>query len=736
METAQVSRRLDAAVTLVQGGRKREAELQLRDLVAKGARHPRACMVLGVLCGERGDLEERRLWLRQARRLEEAGGEPLSLRLLLNQLVDALEHGEPETALAYGEEALALYPEHWEAHLHQAHVSIALRQLKGARHQLDQVNNRLQALDKDDPNALKAWRQLAQAETRVERPDASIEAYNRALALEPNHLPSLLAISRLLMSRGSIDQAMPWLMNALAMAPENTEALCCTGIALKMIDEIEQAKDLFRQALAIDADHVESAVFLAGCLSDQGRCEEASTHYRHVLTLDPGNAGCRIGLGTCLRSVGDVDGALAIQRALLEEAPQDQGAFYAWMFTSSISDNVPPAEVLDTAQVFWAGQEVKNDLPGMLPCSPRAAGRPLRVGLLSADIGNHVVGLFLDPLLRHHDPTRCQLDLLSMRRLYDHTSEELAGLADHVFSLEGLPDDEARALLKQQSYDLIVDTSGYTRGSGLHLLAERCAPVQAHYIGYHATTGLPTLDAFIGDQETAAADLQDQFSECLWRLPRPWLAFSRELVFPEATPLMQTDRPVLGAFCQVSKISDTTLAFWAEALRRVPEAVLVLKDRCLAEAEVRQRLEDRLKTHGVQPGRLTFIAPLPLWSDHVYHYNYLDVALDTTPWSSATTGFEALSMGVPLVAIRGNRMASRMSSSLAKGLGHGEWIGTSLEAYADIVENLCADLSALRKEKAARQQETFASPLFDGPDLANSVMDLFRDLYANATKPG
>ena len=96
METAHVSRRLDKAVTLAQGGHKREAEQQLRDLVATGARHPRACMVLGVLCGDRGNLEERRLWLRQARHLEEASGEPLSLRLLLNQLVDALEHGEPD----------------------------------------------------------------------------------------------------------------------------------------------------------------------------------------------------------------------------------------------------------------------------------------------------------------------------------------------------------------------------------------------------------------------------------------------------------------------------------------------------------------------------------------------------------------------------------------------------------------------------------------------------------------
>jgi predicted O-linked N-acetylglucosamine transferase (SPINDLY family) len=315
-----------------------------------------------------------------------------------------------------------------------------------------------------------------------------------------------------------------------------------------------------------------------------------------------------------------------------------------------------------------------------------------------------------------------------MRRLYDEASENLVGLADGFISLVGLSLEEARSILKRQSYDLIIDTSGYTNASGLPLLAERCAPVQAHYIGYHATTGLSTIDAFIGDQETAAEELQDQFSEKLWRLPRPWLAFPQTQVFPQATSLAESPRPILGAFSQVSKLSDTTLSFWSEALRRVPDAVLLLKSRELQDAGIRQRLEDRLAERGVHPGRLIFVAPVGSWSDHVYHYNYLDVALDTTPWSSATTGFEALSMGVPLVTIRGNTMASRMSSSLVKGLGEEQWIAHEPEEFAAIVEDLCRDLTTLRQDKSLRQAKMFQSPLFDGVDLTEKLMELFKEL--------
>jgi protein O-GlcNAc transferase len=315
------------------------------------------------------------------------------------------------------------------------------------------------------------------------------------------------------------------------------------------------------------------------------------------------------------------------------------------------------------------------------------------------------------------------------------STEQLFGLADGHLLLEGLPPDQARAAMRDRHYDLIVDTSGYTRGSGLPLLAQRCAPLQAHYIGYHATTGLATIDGFIGDGETAAPELQEQFSERLWRLPRPWLAYPIDTPFPKATPLMQTDRPVLGCFCQVGKISDHTLAIWAATLRRVPEAVLVLKDRGLQDEDMRRILEERLTARGVSADRVMLLAPVEEWTDHVDYYNIIDVALDTTPWSSATTGFEALGMGVPLVAFRGTAMAARMSSSLVRALGRNEWIGETAEEIATSVATLCADLPSLRQEKEARQQAALASVLFDGVDLCNSVQDLFEtvvDTFASS----
>ncbi|MEB3305367.1 MAG: tetratricopeptide repeat protein [Cyanobacteriota bacterium] len=718
--------RLEAAVELAEAGQKGEAEAQLRELLAEGARLPKATMALGVLCGERGDRAQRRLWLQEARRLEEANGHPLSLRLLLNLLVDALEQGEPEQALAYGEEALALYPGDGEVQLHHARVLFALGQREDALPRLQEACACLRIRLQEHPEDVKAWRLLAMAEQNAEHVDAAIEAHSRALALDPNHLPSLLGIGRLLIIRGQSDEALPWLMNGLAIAPDNPDVLTLNGIALRATCGIDEALPLLREALQIDAAHKEACLQLGDCLCDQGLFSEAAETFRGGLETLPDDLDLKSALAAALRNMGDLESAVGLYREVLEAMPESQVAFHNLMFAFSISEHVSPIEALDTALRFWERKGIKSRaVSSSSNPTVRGGKRPLKVGVLSADIGSHVVGRFLDPILRYHDSSRCVLELISMKRRYESNSEELIELADNVHSLEGLAMAQARDYLKQQNYDLILDTSGYTRGSGLHLLAERCAPVQAHYIGYHATTGLPTIDWFIGDGETAAPELQEQFSERLWRLPRPWLAYPSHVPFPDAQSLVDTDRLVLGCFCQVSKISGATLVFWGEILRRMPEALLVLKDRGLQDKVVRDQLEEKLEKQGIRAERIRFLPPVPGQHDHLDFYNILDIALDTTPWSSATTGFEALGMGVPLVAIRGDCTASRMSCSLLKGLGRERWVADTPERAADIVEELGRSPKEIRDNKKRLQQKVAESVLWDGKSLSKVLMSSF-----------
>ena len=141
------------------------------------------------------------------------------------------------------------------------------------------------------------------------------------------------------------------------------------------------------------------------------------------------------------------------------------------------------------------------------------------------------------------------------------------------------------------------------------------------------------------------------------------------------------------------------------------------------------------RSSGVAPERISFLPATGSWEEHMATYNRMDVALDATPWSSATTGFDALAMGVPLVAIRGGCTAARMSASLVRGAGHPEWIAESEEQFGAIVQSLCADLPALRQGKGALRRQVQASPLFDPADLCRALEEAFTAMAAGEASP-
>jgi len=342
------------------------------------------------------------------------------------------------------------------------------------------------------------------------------------------------------------------------------------------------------------------------------------------------------------------------------------------------------------------------------------------------------VSTFLLPFLREYDRNLFHVELISVHRRYEEHASKLVHYADEAYSLQGLSVNESRSRMRTRHYDIIVETNGFTRNTGIELLAERCALVQCHYIGYHASTGLDTMDYIIGDEEIMPKEFEWQYSEQLWRLPRAWLACCPYHDFPVAKDVVSKDIPVLGSFNQLTKISNETMFFWAAALTRLPSSVLIVKDKQCSDDKACERISTFMSDQGVAPDRLFFMPITHDWNDHLQHYNLIDVALDATPWSSATTAFDALGMGVPLVAIRGRCMSARMSSSIVKATGMASWVAENPGDYANIVADLCSDLIALRRNKGVRQQAFLSSKLFDSTEMTNCLQEAFISMVQKA----
>ena len=536
--------------------------------------------------------------------------------------------------------------------------------------------------------------------------------------------------AQILHSIGRLEEAIPGYLQAMAADPFNPKPLKQLGLLLQEAGEPQQALDLFQQALALAPSDSETLYFLARAHSSQGQIDLARPLYERLLQIDPEDPVAPFSLGHDARQLGEWQRALALferARALVRGQRQPtQWVLEELIFLLSIGSAEQGAAYRAATDEYWRlVREGEREGPGVEPAAPPLVGEireRLRVGILSADLGDHVVGSFLGGFLEAYRRDALAVELIATKLRHEERGEALAARAEAALSVHGLGLAESRALLRQRRYDVILETAGFTHAASLELLAERCALVQCHWIGYHASTGLDTIDWFLGDDVFTPAEFADQFREKLWRLSRPWLARSQRWT-PVETAANGTSgaTPVLGSFNQLAKLGETTLDFWAAALAAVPEAQLVIKDRLTSTPSACERIRSALAQRGIDPARLSFRPRLAAMGDHLRAYNGLDIALDTTPWSSSSTAFDALSMGVPLVAIRGDCASARMSSSLLTGLGRQEWICGDPAGFAATVAELCRDLPALRAGRAERQRQVLASPLYDPADLAQQA---------------
>ncbi len=138
--------------------------------------------------------------------------------------------------------------------------------------------------------------------------------------------------------------------------------------------------------------------------------------------------------------------------------------------------------------------------------------------------------------------------------------------------------------------------------------------------------------------------------------------------------------------------------------------------------------------HGISPDRLVLEGP----DEHfgfLATYTRVDVALDTFPYNGGTTTMEALWQGVPVLACAGDRWAARISASLLREAGLGEWVAPDQPAYEEAAIALAADpatparLEALRASMRARLR---AAPVCDAAALARNLEEIYLGLLREA----
>ena len=622
----------------------------------------------------------------------------------------------------------------------------------------------LEHLTREQPDLALAWALLGGALLDAKKVPDAVYAMTQAHKLSPNDLGMQNNLGVAVLRNGEYAQAQAIFEQLLTLDPSDGAVhknLAIAAMELGQLDvarrhvdlalkgddqdaslhllsakvhylsnEVALAQAKCNDALRLDPKHVDALNYMAHMAQDNGHFGLALELVNRALASHPEHAQSYMHLGNIYKSVGLFKESLNNYVKGLELNPIDANAISNMLFSLNYVAEVSPITAVNEARRFGgavhAGTRWRFE-----QWQARFAGQKIRVGFVSGDLREHPVGYFIEALLQHMDPQRFELFAYHTTPKEDRLTARVRPYFQQWMCVHSLSDENLATHINNDGVHVLFDLSGHTGNSRLSMFAHKPAPVQVAYLGYFATTGLPEIDYILGDRYVTPDEDAAHFSEKIWQLPHSYWCYTPPSSDVAVGPLpAETNGYVtFGCFNNTSKINTRVLDTWSEVLRAAPDSRLILKARQLDDQMLCEALRTEFVARGIARDRVDFEG----WSgyvDYLEAYNKVDIGLDPFPFPGGTTTMDSLWMGVPVVAIKGDRLVGHNAETVAHNAGLGDWVSADTSEYVRKAVEWSRRLEELATLRAGMRARLLASPLMDGALFAQSVGDAIEGMCA------
>jgi predicted O-linked N-acetylglucosamine transferase (SPINDLY family) len=551
------------------------------------------------------------------------------------------------------------------------------------------------------PDCAAAWGNLGNLlEAQGQWSDAA-GAHGNALRILPNIGELHFKLANALQECNRIDQAIIYFRSAVALSPGDSDLMNRLGHALYLSGDVDQAVAILRQAIAVDPISAPPYNNLGNILRELGRLDEALAAFDRAIQLAPVPAFCsnRIYL---LHFHPDAGAA-----AILREQRRFNDLF------------VKPLAKIHVA-ITSDRSKIEVDL-----------NRRLRIGYVSPDLREHVVGLNILPLVQNHDRQNFEIFCYANVSRADATTEKFRVAADHWRDIAGAADEQAVQSIVNDKIDILVDLSLHMGANRLMVFARKPAPVQVTFGGYPGGTGLETMDYRLSDPYLDPPEFDGHYVEKTIRLPDSFWCYD-PVAMGVADDLPVNELPALrngyitfGCLNNFAKVNDATLRLWTVVMGAVRESRLLLQS---PQGETRRSLIAKFSECGINARRLTFVG-YQKRAAYFKLYHQIDIGLDTLPYNGHSTSLDSLWMGAPVVTLAGNTVVGRAGWSQLNNLKLTELSAKTPNEFVQIAVKLASDPSILAAMRAGMRQRMLQSPLTDGKKFARNIESAYRQMW-------
>ncbi len=556
-------------------------------------------------------------------------------------------------------------------------------------------------------------------------------SFQQILRVSPGHPDANNGMAVALIHQKRFEQAEFFARRAAEKAPHDAAILANLGSVLMNLRKVDEGTRVLERAVERGPEYPPALQNLGNAYWNQNRSTRGLGLLRRVLELSPGDVEIRFQIATKLTLLARAREGVELCREGLRLAPDHPQLLQA-LATCLIN-----VEEENWSMVRGAHEAVGRAYAAILPAparrflNSREPGRPLRIGIVSADLRAHSISFFLEPLMEAARHRGVSFLGYSSNAIVDEVTKRLRGLCVEWRQIEGLSDADAAQRILADRVDVLLDLSGHTVGHRLGVFQLRAAPVQATYCAYPATTGIAGMDYRLVDVNTDPPGSESACSETLVRLDPCFLSYRPIPDAPEPREVRPPGPVTFGSFNATSKLSPRTLQTWARVLRAVPGSVLFLKSIQLTDPEFQDDLAGRFKELGVERGRLRLVGATATPREHLNLYHEVDIGLDPFPYNGTTTTCEALWMGVPVVSLAGAMHAGRVGVTLLKNVGLESLVARDTDHYVEIAAGLARDparVGTLRRELRPR---FLASVVIDHEGLARRFVGALEEMWSD-----
>lgn len=678
----------------------------------------------------------------------------LELRATYPEAYEALGNvqialGQRREAVASYERAIEMKPRRATAHANLAKALVDIGDIDGA-----QAACRL-AIE-INPDLAEAHNTLGNI-LRIRRDvDAARDHFNRALTLRPafaeayNNLAVLLlgenefeeamknarcalvcdegmaaawaTAGAILLNQDRYPEAVEYFEKSLKLDARYIPAYNNLGCALLKLDNIEKAVEAFEKAIELSEEGLRAAGYyhLGTELINRERPEAGLEKLERALRAKGDFGAAQINKGFALQRLGHTEEACHAYGRAIELAPELAAGHSNKLMAMQYLDDYSNEDCLAAARAF--GRAFARETDSSFPGRDRSPERRLRIGYVSGDFSAHPVGFFTYGALTRHDHERFEIYYYSNCQKHDTVTGGFKATADHWRDITKLSDAEVVKTIQADDIDILIDLSGHTDKTRVHVFGTRMAPVQVHWIGFTGTIGLPTIDYIILDPISAPEGSDRFYQEAIVRLPHGRFCYTA--IAPNEPlrdpPCLRNGYVTFGCFNNITKVGPNVIALWARIMKQTPHSRLILKSKTLVHSGVRDPIIAAFEAAGISADRIetreasSYLAMLR-------EHNDVDIALDPFPFGGATITSECLFMGLPVITLPGDRLASRQTLAFLRPMGHEEFVADSMDDYVAKAVALAKDPERLRRLRPEIRRALLDAPFSDGPRFVRDL---------------